>query len=201
MSTEHSRRPSVAESTYVRADRGRGSRPLIRRDVARALLGHVIGLVALTLGCLALGAVISRNLSGRRGIALFIGALACVFDPKIATSRGRERLAIGLLFGLGLLLGLAAGTLCSCPRGRNRRRVTCCCNRSLSDVRRTSEERAVIDRLQRLSGLLPALAQEAPTARREAARLRAENRRLTRRLAEAESLALVPSPTATKEQI
>jgi regulator of replication initiation timing len=81
--------------------------------------------------------------------------------------------------------------------------MTCCCNRSqnpMSDVRRTPEERAVIDRLQRLSVLLPALAQEAATARREAARLRVENRRLTRRLAEAESLTLVASLTATNGQ-
>ena len=67
----------------------------------------------------------------------------------------------------------------------------------MSDVRRASEERAVIDRLQRLTGLLPGLALEAATARREATRLRAENKRLTGRLAEAESRNLVSSPTAT----
>jgi hypothetical protein len=70
----------------------------------------------------------------------------------------------------------------------------------MSDVRRAPEERAVIDRLQRLRVLLPAMAQETATARREAARLRAENRRLMLRLAEVESGTLVPAPMDTKGQ-
>jgi hypothetical protein len=57
----------------------------------------------------------------------------------------------------------------------------------MSDVRRTQAERAVIDRLHRLRAVLPAMAEESATARREAARLRAENRRLVHRLAELES--------------
>ena len=89
-----------------------GSRPLggaITGDRARAVFGQVMGLVALTVGCTALGAYIGRNLSGGAGIALFIGAFACIFGLNFATSRGREQLAIGLLFGLGLLLGMAVG--------------------------------------------------------------------------------------------
>jgi uncharacterized protein len=66
-----------------------------------------MGLVALTVGCAALGAYVGRNLSGGTGILLFIGAFACVFGLNIATRRGREQLAIALLFGLGLLLGMA----------------------------------------------------------------------------------------------
>ena len=38
---------------------------------------------------------------------LFIGAFACIFGLNVAAAKGREQLAIGLLFGLGLLLGLA----------------------------------------------------------------------------------------------
>ena len=38
---------------------------------------------------------------------LFIGAFACIFGLNAAAAKGREQLAIGLLFGLGLLLGLA----------------------------------------------------------------------------------------------
>jgi FtsH-binding integral membrane protein len=68
-----------------------------------------MGLVALTLGCTALGAYVGRNLTGGTGILLFIGALGCVFGLNIATARGREQLALGLLFGLGLLLGMAIG--------------------------------------------------------------------------------------------
>ena len=38
---------------------------------------------------------------------LFLGAFACIFGLNAAAAKGREQLAIGLLFGLGLLLGLA----------------------------------------------------------------------------------------------
>jgi FtsH-binding integral membrane protein len=77
------------------------------RDGARAVFGQVMGLVALTVGFAALGAYLGRDLSGGAGIAFFIGALACVIGLNIATTRGREQLAIGLLFGLGALIGLA----------------------------------------------------------------------------------------------
>jgi modulator of FtsH protease len=79
------------------------------RDQTRAVFGQVMGLVALTAGCAALGAYIGRNLSGGSAFLFFIAAFACIFGLNIASSRGREQLAIGLLFGLGLLLGLAVG--------------------------------------------------------------------------------------------
>ena len=68
-----------------------------------------MGLVALTLGCTALGAYIARNMTGSTGLLFFIGAFACIIGLNMATSRGREQLAIALLFGLGLTLGLAVG--------------------------------------------------------------------------------------------
>jgi FtsH-binding integral membrane protein len=79
----------------------------LTRDGTRAVFGQVMGLVALTVGCAALGAYLGRNLTGGVGIAFFIGSFACIFGLNIATRRGHEQLAIGLLFGLGLLLGLA----------------------------------------------------------------------------------------------
>ena len=81
----------------------------ITRDRTRAVFGQVMGLVALTVGCTALGAYIGRNLTGGTGIALFIGAFACVFGLNIASARGHEQLAIAPLFGLGLLIGMAVG--------------------------------------------------------------------------------------------
>jgi modulator of FtsH protease len=78
----------------------------IERD-ARALLGQVMGFVAVTVGFAALGGYLGRDLSGATGLALFTGAFACIFGLNIAAARGREQLAIVLLFGLGLLLGLA----------------------------------------------------------------------------------------------
>lgn len=81
----------------------------ITRDRTREVFGQVMGLVALTVGCTALGAYIGRNLSGGAGIAFYIAGFACIIGLNVATRRGHEQLAIGLLFGLGLCLGLATG--------------------------------------------------------------------------------------------
>jgi FtsH-binding integral membrane protein len=78
----------------------------IERDT-RLLLGQVMGYVSVTVGFATLGAYLGRNLSGATGLVLFIGAFACIIGLNIAAPKGREQLAIGLLFGLGLLLGLA----------------------------------------------------------------------------------------------
>jgi FtsH-binding integral membrane protein len=73
----------------------------------RQLLGRVMGLVAVAVAFAALGAYLGRDLSGATGLVLFIGAFACIFGLNVAAAKGNEQVAIGLLFGLGLLLGLA----------------------------------------------------------------------------------------------
>jgi FtsH-binding integral membrane protein len=83
-----------------------GGRP-IARDQARELLGQVMGYVAVAVGFAALGAYLGRDLSGATGLLVFIGAFACIFGLNSAAANGREQLAIGLLFAMGLLLGLA----------------------------------------------------------------------------------------------
>ena len=93
---------STYTPTYDRAAGGAA----IGRD-ARALLGQVMGYVAVTLGFAALGAYLGRDLSGAPGLVFFIGTFAAIVGLNVAAARGREQLAIGLLFGLGLLLGLA----------------------------------------------------------------------------------------------
>jgi uncharacterized protein len=90
---------------------GQAGGQTLTRDETRAVFGQVMGLVALTVGCTALGAYIGRNLSGGSGIFFFLGALACVFGLQFASARGQEQLAILLLFGLGLLIGLAFGPI------------------------------------------------------------------------------------------
>ena len=60
----------------------------LTRDQARAVFGQVMGLVALTLGCLALGAYIGRDLSGGLGILFFMGGFACIFGLNAASARG-----------------------------------------------------------------------------------------------------------------
>jgi modulator of FtsH protease len=84
------------------------ARPAARAD-ARAVFGQVMGLVAVTVGFFAAGAYIGRDLSGGTSIILFIAALGCAFGLNVA-SRRSERLAIALLFAMGLLLGMAVGT-------------------------------------------------------------------------------------------
>jgi FtsH-binding integral membrane protein len=93
----------------AREEPGLGGRA-IERD-AHALLGQVMGLVACTVGFTALGAYLGRDLSGGAGLLLFLGAFACIFALNFAAAAGREQLAIGLLFGLGLLLGLSIAPL------------------------------------------------------------------------------------------
>jgi FtsH-binding integral membrane protein len=86
-----------------------GRATAVTGDQARAVFGQVMGLVALTLGCLALGAYIGRDLSGGTGILFLIAGFACIFGLSIASARGHQQLSTTLLFGLGLLLGLALG--------------------------------------------------------------------------------------------
>jgi modulator of FtsH protease len=70
--------------------------PTLRREATardRALLGQVMGFVAAATGFAALGA--------------YLGPFASIIGLNIAAASERKQLAIGLLFGLGLLLGLA----------------------------------------------------------------------------------------------
>jgi FtsH-binding integral membrane protein len=87
------------------------------RDHTRTVFGQVMWLVALTVGCAALGAYAGRNLNGGVGIAFFIGAFACIFGLNFATARGHEQLATGLLFGLGLLVAIPDGNIIYCVLG------------------------------------------------------------------------------------
>jgi hypothetical protein len=85
----------------------------VTRDQARAVFGQVMGFVALTLGFLALGAYLGRDLNGGWGILAFVASFGCIIGLNVASTRGNEQLAISLLFGLGLLLGLALGPVLS----------------------------------------------------------------------------------------
>jgi FtsH-binding integral membrane protein len=88
---------------------GPGDSTAVTRDQARAVFGQVMGFVALTLGFLALGAYSGRDLSGGWGILAFVASFGCIIGLNVASTRGNEQVAITLLFGLGLLLGLALG--------------------------------------------------------------------------------------------
>jgi FtsH-binding integral membrane protein len=80
--------------------------PALARDEARTLFAHTMALVAITAAFFAGGAYLGRDLSSGAGILWFIAAFACLIGIRFAVSRS-EQLAIGLLFGFGVLIGLA----------------------------------------------------------------------------------------------
>jgi modulator of FtsH protease len=75
----------------------------------RAVFGQTMGLVAFTLGFFALGAYIGRDLTGTTGIILMLVGIVPLIALNFAVRRGRQSLAIGLLFAFGLLFGLGLG--------------------------------------------------------------------------------------------
>lgn len=89
--------------TYEQLGFGQGA--ALTGDRARAVFGHVMGLVAVALAFAALGAYIARNMA-TGGFVFFIGAIACIIGLQYAAARGHDQLATGLLFGMGLLLGM-----------------------------------------------------------------------------------------------
>ena len=78
----------------------------LSRDQSGVLLGQTMGLVAVTAGVFSLGAYLGRDASGGWAILWFIAAFAVLIGMNFAVQRS-EQLAVGLLFGFGLLLGLA----------------------------------------------------------------------------------------------
>jgi modulator of FtsH protease len=82
------------------------------RAEPRELLGPVMFLVAVTVGFAAVGAYLGRNSSSGAGFLAWLGALACLIGLNVAVRRSQQ-LAMGLLFGVGLLLGFGIGPILS----------------------------------------------------------------------------------------
>jgi FtsH-binding integral membrane protein len=76
------------------------------RTDTRTLFGQTMGLVAVTTGLFTLGAYLARNLSGGWGVVFWIASLGCLLAMNVSV-RQSEQLTLGLLFGFGLLVGLA----------------------------------------------------------------------------------------------
>ena len=79
--------------------------PVLARDESRTLFGQTMGLVALTAGVFAFGAYLGRDLSYGWGFVAYIASFALLIGINFAVSRS-EQLAIGLIFGFGLLVGV-----------------------------------------------------------------------------------------------
>jgi FtsH-binding integral membrane protein len=76
------------------------------RTDTRTLFGQTMGLVAATTALFALGAYLGRNLSGGWAVVFWLASLGCLLAMNV-TVRQSTQLTLGLLFGFGLLVGLA----------------------------------------------------------------------------------------------
>ena len=79
--------------------------PVLARDESRTLFGQTMGLVAVTAGLFALGAYLGRDLSYGWGFVAYIASFALLIGLNFAVQRS-EQLAIALLFGFGVLVGI-----------------------------------------------------------------------------------------------
>jgi modulator of FtsH protease len=76
------------------------------RDRTHTLFGQTMGLVAVTTGFFALGGYLGRNMTGGLAILWWIVAFVALIAMNF-TVRRSQGLTVGLLFLVGLLLGLA----------------------------------------------------------------------------------------------
>ena len=79
--------------------------PVLARDQSRTLFAQTMGLVAVTAGLFALGAYLGRDLSYGWGFVAFIASFGLLLGLNFAVQRS-EQLAIGMLFGFGVLVGI-----------------------------------------------------------------------------------------------
>lgn len=78
------------------------------RTDSRAVFGQVMGLVAVTCLFCALGAYMGKDASRGAGLIALVAALGCLLGLNVANRRSQQ-LGIGLLFAVGLLLGVGLG--------------------------------------------------------------------------------------------
>ena len=78
----------------------------LTREQSGTLFGQTMGLVAVTAGCFALGAYLGRDVSYGWGLVSFIVAFGVLLALNAAAQRS-EGLAVTLLFGFGVLTGVA----------------------------------------------------------------------------------------------
>jgi FtsH-binding integral membrane protein len=79
--------------------------PVLVRDESRTLFSQTMGLVAVTAGLFALGAYLGRDLSYGWGFVAYIASFALLIALNFAVQRSQQ-LAMGLLFGFGVLVGI-----------------------------------------------------------------------------------------------
>ena len=96
--------PYQGPATHLREDLG-----TVARTDTRAVFGQTMFLVAATTGFTAAGAYIGRDLSGGAALGIWVVAFAAIIGMSFARKAQRGGLGMALLFGVGLLLGMAIG--------------------------------------------------------------------------------------------
>jgi FtsH-binding integral membrane protein len=87
---------------------GAAAQPIGNVDT-RAVFGQTMFLVAVTAGFAAAGAYIARDATGGVAFLAYFGAIAIMLGMNFARKAQNGSLGMGLLFGFGLLLGVAIG--------------------------------------------------------------------------------------------
>lgn len=87
-------------------------RTAVDRSESGTLVGQTMGLVALTAGFFTLGAYLGRDIAYMWGWVFFVASFACLIGINVVAQRS-ERAAAGLLFGFGVLVGLAVAPILS----------------------------------------------------------------------------------------
>ena len=87
-------------------------RQAMSRNETGTLLGQTMGLVAVTAGFFAFGAYLGRDTAYMWGWLFFVASFVCLIGINVAAQRS-ESVAVGLLFGFGVLVGLAVAPILS----------------------------------------------------------------------------------------
>ncbi|MEO8696466.1 MAG: Bax inhibitor-1 family protein [Acidimicrobiales bacterium] len=82
------------------------ARPPMTRDEVGTLVGRTMGLVAVTAAAFAVGAYLGRNFSDGSSWLLLVAAFAVLFGIDTVAQRSAN-LAVAMLFGFGVLVGLS----------------------------------------------------------------------------------------------
>ena len=82
------------------------------RSGTAGLFGRVMGLVALTVAAATFGVWVARDSGSGAWFIAWLAAFACLFGLNAANARGQTGLAVALLLGFGVLVGVSvAGTV------------------------------------------------------------------------------------------
>jgi modulator of FtsH protease len=101
-----STRPPYDDQATLRP--GESGYPVARAD-SRAVFGQVMFLVAVTAGFAAIGAYVGRDLSMGAALVAYLAGFGVLLGLSFARKAQNGGLGMGLLFLLGLLLGLGIG--------------------------------------------------------------------------------------------